>query len=122
MENYQELSITSTEMDGEPDIPNSQSIISKQNEHDEIDNLLEPERHVKLSTENSYMDVKAYRFHPISLLTSNKQLSILENHQNNNITVPRGLLPEVKSTSRLTEGEKSKWRGFFKDVAANYEI
>ena len=38
MENYQELSITSTEMDGEPDIPNSQSIISKQNEHDEIDN------------------------------------------------------------------------------------
>ena len=77
----------------------------------EIDTLLNKERRGETQIDNTYADIKSYKYHTMSPLSINKLL-LHEHHQNNNKAIPKGLLvPEVKSTSRLSDSERLKWQG-----------
>lgn len=88
----------------------SPNIVSPAVAVDEIENLIERERQPNNNNQHTPIDTKSYRNHSLSLLNHNKQLAYLEAQQQQN-TVPRGLLPDIKSTMRLSEVDKSKWQG-----------
>ena len=79
---------------------------------DEIETFMAKERKQPNRPEkNTFADVKSYKFHTNQLLYNNKQLTYLESHKQGKNTVPRSLLPDVKSSNHLTDTEKTKWQG-----------
>ena len=90
------------------------------NQGDEIENLIARERKLPRTplsnnsnekTTNTPDDIRAYRHHTFALLNNNKQLNYLEFHKNSTgNTVPKGLLPDIKSGLRMTDTERAKWQ------------
>ena len=84
---------------------------------DAIENLMEREKNLNTNNKNHYEQqhdefnkIKQYKHHSFALLNNNKQLVFLEQQQTNN-TIPKGLLPEITSGIRLSDGDKGKWQG-----------